>query len=209
MTKPLIIEQTEDPWKIIDSPWGELPAFRVQGLANGAAGALEALHNVYQAVRNDAAEATARADAIIAKRDTEIRGQIVKLITGLDTLTARVDSIEAENRAAKADAARKAAFDAEVLTLPPGDPPDPSLIEDASHHPGGELHDIAPKEEDKEPDPSLEVEDDTSRQGSGDQGTLPTQLQKGVPPAPSTYPNMELPKPPVVAQPTAVSLNQE
>jgi hypothetical protein len=42
-----------------------------------------------------------------------------------------------------------------------------------------------------------------------DQGTLPNELLEGVPPAPSTYPNPELPEPPVVSQPVAISLNKE
>jgi hypothetical protein len=78
-----------------------------------------------------------------------------------------------------------------------GNPPAP-IGDDETHQPGGELHDVAAKE----PEPDLEIEDD-------DQGTLPNELQEGVPPAPSTYPNSELPKPPVVSQPVSVSLNQE
>jgi hypothetical protein len=53
------------------------------------------------------------------------------------------------------------------------------------------LHQIAPKED-------ADNEDD-----------LPTELLEGVPPAPSTYPNQELPKPPVVSQPVSISLNKE
>ena len=41
------------------------------------------------------------------------------------------------------------------------------------------------------------------------EGDLPKELLEGVPPAPSTYPNLELPKPPVVAQPVSISLNKE
>src|SRR5262249_33761178 len=112
---------------------------------------------------------------------------------------ARLDAIDAKQRA---DEAAKARFDEEPITLPPeiaekqaGSPP--AKIGDDTHQPGGELHTVAAKE----PDPDLEIEDD--------QSNLPNELQENVPPAPSTYPDPELPHPPVVSQPISVSLNQE
>lgn len=118
MTKPLIIESPEDPWAIIDSPWGEHPAWRVQSLAIGAAGALEALHNVYQTVRSDAAEAAARADA-----DTARVALLQDVLEKLDALSARCDALASENAALKArardDAARQPKFDQEPVALPP------------------------------------------------------------------------------------------
>jgi hypothetical protein len=125
----------------------------------------------------------------------------------LDDLVAQV---AAEREARRADDEAK---EREAAEDPLEDPPDiaefqarnpPSDIVDVdaeTHHPGGELHSVSPKEEPEDPD--LEVE------GDDDQGDLPEELSKGVAPAPSTYPSFELPKPPVVSQPVSISLNKE
>jgi hypothetical protein len=171
------------PFDIIDSPWGHVERWRASTLATGTMGALT---SVYDLVRSDSTIADARADAIAA-RDAEIRGQIVKLITGLDSLTARVDSIEAENRAAKADAARKAAFDEEPLTLPQGDPPGSGELSEPA--PTGDLHEVAAKSK-------LSDHDNI--------GDLPEELQL---PKPEPEPEPE-PKGSVQQQPISVSLNE-
>jgi hypothetical protein len=181
------------PFDIIDSPWGHIERWRASTLATGTMGALD---SVYQTVRSDASAQVARADEAAAQHTLiqHVLDQITQFEKRFDAHVARLAEAEDKRRA---DAARKAAFDEEPLTLPPGDPPA------SGTPPGGELHTLAPKEE-----PDLEVEDDASRQGS-DQGDLPEELKKGVAPAPATYPNFELPKPPVVSQPVAISLNKE
>ena len=78
-------------------------------------------------------------------------------------------------------------------------PPEKTGDEAQGHQPSGELHALSSKEEPEDPD--FEIEDA--------EGDLPNELLEGAPPAPSTYPNPELAKPPVVSQPVAVSLNEE
>src|SRR5262249_8069692 len=167
-------------------------------------GTTKGMLNVYDTIRSDAASQAARADAEQAREAliTHVCDQITELAKRFDNLEARLNEAEDKRRSDE-----QAAREAEVED-PLEDPPDiaeyqarnPSapIGDDETHQPGGELHDVAAKE----PEPDLEIEDD-------DQGTLPNELQEGVPPAPSTYPNSELPKPPVVSQPVSVSLNQE
>jgi hypothetical protein len=114
------------------------------------------------------------------------------------------DAHEARQRADEAAARHQRRLDEEPITLPPDlsekqtlAPPS-AVGDDETHHPGGELHSVDPKDE---PSPSAVGEDN--------EGDLPRELLEGVPPAPSTYPDPELPKPPVVSQPISVSLNQE
>jgi hypothetical protein len=75
---------------------------------------------------------------------------------------ARLAEAEDKRRADETTAARE--FEEEPLALPPGDPPDPSLLEDAASAPSGELHIVAPKEE-----PSVEDTDNV--------GDLPKELE--------------------------------
>jgi len=51
--RPLIIENTQDPWALVDSPWGVIEQWRANALAGGA---MSALTQVAAIVRNDAAE---------------------------------------------------------------------------------------------------------------------------------------------------------
>lgn len=125
-----------------------------------------------------------------------------------DRINSLADALEARQRADAEKERHQRRFDEEEITLPPDlsdfqarTPPEKIGDDTHQHKPGGELHALGPS---KVPEPSLEptaVEDD--------QGTLPNELQEGVPPAPSTYSNLELPHPPVVSQPISVSLNQE
>jgi len=183
------------PFDLIDSPFseGKMERWRASTMATGTMGMLK---NVYDMVRADATIADARADAIAA-RDAEIRGQIVKLITGLDTLTARVDSIEAKDRAAKADAARQAAFDEEPLTLPP------DITDYQARNPPAEIKDDKPPSEEPEPtlaeleDPDLEIEDDQAPSEP-----MPKEIEDPTDPVPE-------PRGKVQPQPVSISLNKE
>ena len=188
------------PFDIVDSPWGHIERWRASTLATGTMGALS---SVYDLVRADATAQAARADA------TEARNALIQhLCSKVDAAHTRLDNIvaelAAEREARRADEARQAKLDEEEIEFPPdlGETPPSRATADDTHQyqPGGELHTLEPSEE---PDPDLEVED------AADQGALPEELSKNVPPAPSTYPNFELPKPPVVAQPVAISLNKE
>jgi len=189
-----------NPYELVDSPFaeGKIEAWRAQSIATGVGGALAAMHQLYQMVRNDAADAAARADEAQA-REALVAHLCDQVAAMQERINRLADELEARQRADAEKVRHQRRFD-EELTLPPGDPPDPSLIEDASHHqPGGELHSLGPSE-----DPDFEDPEDRD-----DQGTLPNELQEGVPPNPSTYPNQELPKPPVVSQPVSISLSKE
>ena len=197
----------KNPFEKVSTPLGEMERWRAEAMLIGTMGGIR---SVYDIIRSDAVEAAARADA------EEARTTLIKHVCErVDALAARVDAFASELEAFKAKerADAEAAAQAEeerrrqLEEDPLEDPPDiaeyqarnpPSEIEDEEHQPGGELHTVAPKED---PEPDLEVEDD--------QGTLPNELQEGVPPAPSNYPNPELPKPPVVSQPVSISLNKE
>jgi hypothetical protein len=207
-----------NPYELVETPMGKMEAWKAQGMALGVGGALASLHRLYDLVRNDAADAAARADEAQA-RETLVKHLCDQVAAMQERINRLADALEARQRAdaevARQEAERRRALEEDPLEDPPlplsrQEPPDiaeyqarnpPSDIVDVdaeTHHPGGELHSIAPKE-----DPDLEVEEDD------DQGDLPKELDKNVAPAPSTYPSFDLPKPPVVAQPVAISLNEE
>jgi hypothetical protein len=122
---------------------------------------------------------------------------VIAFADSIDRLAGRLDAFTARRDARRrADAEREAEeesqrIQAKLDALP--DPDDPHAFTPSA---GGELHPLPGKEE-------------AAPLRSEDQGNLPEELQKGVPPAPGTYPNSELPKPPVVSQPVSISLNEE
>jgi hypothetical protein len=191
--RPLILENTEDPWTLVDSPWGELPAWKVQGMAMGTGGALEAVHQLYQLVRNDAAEAAARADEAEARKSLvkHLCDQVVAMQERINRLA---DALEARERADAEAAGKRARFDQDQITLPPDilehqtlSPPTP-IESDETQVPGGELHSIAAKEE-----PSLQDADNI--------GDLPKELVDLPDPVPE-------PSGSVYPQPVSISLNE-
>ena len=121
-----------------------------------------------------------------------------------DRINRLADALETRQRA-DAEAARQEAERRRALEEDPlEDPPDiaeyqarnpPSEIGDDTHQPGGELHAVAAKEEGKEPEPDLEVEDD-------ELCDLPEELRD----LPDPFPE---PKGSVHPQPVAISLNKE
>jgi hypothetical protein len=58
-----------NPYELVDSPFSKdkMEAWRAQSIALGASGALAAFHRLYEMARNDAADASARADAAQAR----------------------------------------------------------------------------------------------------------------------------------------------
>lgn len=199
-------------YELVDSPFSKhkMEAWRAQGMAIGVTGALAAMNQLYQLVRNDAADAAARADEAKA-REALVQHLCDQVAAMQERINRLADALEERQRTDEEAARHQRRLDEEPITLPPdlsefqSRTPPSDIVDDtngpSSHQPGGELHAVAPKDEPPSEDPDLEVEDD--------QGTLPEELQEGVPPAPSTYPNPELPKPPVVSQPVAISLNKE
>jgi hypothetical protein len=196
------------PYELVDTPFSKdkMEAWRAQSIATGVGGALASLHQLYQLVRNDAADAAARADEAEARKAlvAHLCDQVSMMQERINRLA---DALETRQRADAEEARQEAERRRQLEEDPLEDPPDiaefqalnpPAEIGDAEEHqPGGELHALPPKE-----DPDLEVEDD-------DQGDLPEELSKNVAPAPSTYPSFELPKSPVVSQPVSISLNKE
>ena len=120
-----------DPFELADSPWGHIERWRASTLATGTMGALA---QVYEMVRNDAAEVEARANEMEARKG--LVQHLCDMIAGMDArITALADALEARHKADSEAEERKAAFEEEPLALPPGDPPDPSMITADQHEP--------------------------------------------------------------------------
>jgi hypothetical protein len=101
-----------------------------------------------------------------------------KIADGILKLTHRLDQLEQERETRRAlDAATEVTQ--QMLAIPK-DAPDPEAPGDDTHEhvPGGELHDLPPKEE-----PQL----------TADQGNLPEELLEGAPPETGNYPTLEAP----------------
>jgi cell division protein ZapA (FtsZ GTPase activity inhibitor) len=187
MTQDPRLPTLEHPFEMIDTPWGQMEAWRASTMAIGTMGALA---QVAAIVRNDAAELEKKTVALDAKRHAVLNtvNRLLKFMSRVDALTSRVEALEAQR---KADEATQRKLDEEPLTLPPdiqeyqaSTPPEP--IGDESHQPGGELHPVAAKEE-----PSL---DDDLTDNLGD---LPAELRDLPDPAPE-------PKGSVLPPPTAL-----
>jgi hypothetical protein len=147
MNKPLIIGNPADPWSLVDSPWGQIEAWRASTLATGTMGALT---TVFDIVRNDAASAAEREATM-----QNTMSQIMRLCDAIDVLHKRVDAFAARKEALqlqhRLDAEKQRRLDEEPLVAPPGttsgDPPtkeddDPSF----GHIPTGDLHSIPAKD---------------------------------------------------------------
>ena len=197
--RPLIIENTQDPWALVDSPWGVIEQWRANALAGGA---MSALTQVAAIVRNDAAELEKKTVELDAKKHQVLStiNRLVKFMSRVDALTARMEALEAKHRA---DEEERERLEEEPIVLPPDLAARQTLslakkIGDAeTHHPGGELHSIEPKEEPPSdlPEPPLESSDN--------EGDLPEELQLAEPSGPPPENKGR-----VYPQPTAISLNE-
>jgi hypothetical protein len=176
----------KNPFEKVSTPLGEMERWRAEAMLIGTTGGIQ---SVYDTIRSDTASQAARADAEQARNalTAHLCDQITELARRFDALEARLAAAEDARRADETTAARE--FEEEPLALPPGDPPDPSLLEDAASAPSGELHIVAPKEE-----PSVEDTDNV--------GDLPKELEDPPDPVPE-------PRGSVYPQPTAISLNKE
>src|SRR5262249_18620363 len=184
-----------NPYEIIETPLGVMERWRAETLIIGT---FSGAQRVYADIRADEATFNARADA-----DKARTALIQHLCAKVDAFQSKLDhlvaEVAAEREARRADAARQKKFDEEPLTLPP------DIAEKQASEPPAKIENDAGAS--KEPDPPLE-EDPRSAEDDGE-GDLPKELLEGVPPAPSNYPNPELPHPPVVSQPVSISLNEE
>jgi len=207
---------THDPFEVIDTPWGRMEAWRASTIATGTMGALA---QVAAIVKNDAAALEEKTAALDAKKSAVLStvNRLLRFMSRVDALTSRVEAME-EKR--KADEAAQRKFEEEPLTLPPDiheyqTRTPPAEIGDEGHVPGGELHDLPPKDEEL-PEPP-EVESDAGgvplsygnvptsyvRGAPKDQaGDLPEALEQGLPEPPPE------PRGSAVSQPVSISLNK-
>jgi len=209
-----------NPFELIDSPFaeGKMERWRANAMATGTMGYLA---QIYEMVRNDAAELEKKTAALDAKKSAVLNtvNRLLRFMSRVDALTSRVEALEAKR---KADEATQREFEEEPLTLPPDiaeyqTRTPPSEVRDHTHQPGGELHSIAAKEEEQPPEPPLETESDAGgvplsygnvptsyiKGAPKDQaGDLPEELEQGLPEPPPE------PKGGIYPQPVSVSLNK-
>src|SRR5262245_38984082 len=133
-----------------------------------------------------------------------------------DALEARLAKAEDRRRA---DQAREAGFNEEPLELPPDfrNEPPPQPIEDETQQPGGELHEVAAKEEASVSEvPEPELEGDDMRGVPMSYKSVPTSYVHGEDQVEFELPEPEMttdarrkPRGSVYPQPAAISLNED
>src|SRR5262249_37822608 len=113
--RPLILDNNQDPWEIIDTPWGEMEAWRASTLATGTMGCLT---QVAAIVRNDVAALQEKIVAFDAKKSAVLKtvNKLFNFMSRVDALTSRVGALEAKR---KADEAVQRKLDEEPIELPP------------------------------------------------------------------------------------------
>jgi hypothetical protein len=172
-----------DPRTLVDSPFGRIEKWRADAMAIGGMSAYE---EYMKAVRNDVATELSKHDArerVLDAREAAIAAREAALQSKLEDLGSFMDRV-----GAMADELeRKREFDAEPIVHPPGTTPDDA----PTHEPSGDLHAVEAKSEDD------------------DSGDLPDPATAPVPPHPGHNPDPPLPEPPQVAQPIAISLNED
>src|SRR5262249_50976034 len=141
------------PYDLVDTPFATEPmeAWRAQSMALGVGGALASLHKLYQLVRNDAADAAARADEAQA-REALVNHLCDQAAATQQRINRLADALEARQRADEEASRHRRRLDEEPLTLPPDiaeyqTRTPPSEIGDDTPPPGGELHALPPKED--------------------------------------------------------------
>jgi TolA-binding protein len=184
-----------NPYELVDSPFaeGKIEAWRAQSIATGVGGALAAMHQLYQLVRNDAADAAARADEAQA-REALVEHLCDQVAAMQERINRLADALEERQRADEEASRHQRRLDEEVIELPPDISEKqtlapPAKIGDDTPAPSGELHAVTAKEE-----PSLEDADNV--------GDLPKELADPPDPVPE-------PRGRVYPQPVAISLNKE
>jgi hypothetical protein len=107
-----------DPFILMDSPWGKIEQWR----ASMALGTMGCLQTVYEHVKNDSAELQEREQAQTS-RDNATLALARDVVTKIDAITRRLDSLEASQAAERAQAkvdAQRAQEEEENIELPPG-----------------------------------------------------------------------------------------
>src|SRR6516162_7853306 len=111
-------------YELVDTPFSKdkMEAWRAQSLAIGASGALAAFHHLYELVRNDAADASARADEAQAREALvqHLCDQVAAMQARINKLA---DELEERQRAdaevARQEAERRRALEEDPLEDPP------------------------------------------------------------------------------------------
>jgi hypothetical protein len=173
-----------DPWATVSTPWGELPAWKADALANGALSRLyettKRVRAEFAAIRNDAAVLQEQTSELVAERRA-INNATRRIVDFVENHIPRVDAllkrVEAHERRQCADQLRadQERHLAELLGDPvaPGTKePEPALASEDDTHllPGGELH--SPTE--AKQDPAEDVEQDTRGEFLRRRDTSPT-----------------------------------
>ncbi len=171
----------QDPWEMLETPWGRMEAWRASTLATGRMG-------VFEQVRADAIAAEAkrtdieeREQAIAVReiaadaRERSLAVTATRLRDAIGRADAQWDRIEQ----ARTDQERELA---EPLVEPPTSMsklPEPALPTDDVHAPSGDLHAVGPVR-----DPAEDIEQDQAE-----------------------FPDPELARPPEQQQPVAAGLD--
>jgi hypothetical protein len=152
-----------DPWEMLDTPWGHMPAWKA---ATYATGTTEAAMRALEQVRNDSATIVARQDAreaslntrqdALDQREREVGVMAVKVAEMAGRMSVEWDKLQK----AKADAAEGPLATPPGTDADPGDPskePEPSLELEGDNIPGTEDPDDPSAKEDQPefPDPEL------------------------------------------------------
>jgi hypothetical protein len=135
-----------DPYTLVNSPWGRIEQWRASALATGEMGAYS---EYLKSIRFDAVDAETKI-ALADEREQELqaREQAVRdVAASLSALMRRVDGLIAREERRRDEERARRAEQAEPIELPPGAEPEPTTAqEDDTHVPGGELHDVPPKD---------------------------------------------------------------
>src|SRR5262249_12383419 len=111
------IMNDSNPYALLDSPFATEPmeAWRAQSMALGVGGALASLHRLYQLVRNDAADAAARADEAQA-REALVKHLCDQVAAMQERINRLADALKERQRADEEAARQQRRFDEEPLT---------------------------------------------------------------------------------------------
>jgi hypothetical protein len=154
MTRIPTLEEimTSSPYELVDTPFAndKIEAWKAQSIATGASGALAAFHRLYQMVRNDTADAAARADEAKA-RETLVAHLCDQVSEMQERINRLADALELRHRQDAEAARHQRRLDEEPITLPPDISAKqtlapPKAIGDETHHPEGGLHSVDPKD---------------------------------------------------------------
>ena len=188
-----------DPWEMLDTPWGHMPAWKA---ATYATGTTEAAMRAYEQVRNDSASIVARHDAreaaLNARQDSldARERQLAVNTTQFVDFVGKASVLFHKIQKARADA------EEEPLPLPPGhksEEPEPTLNEEASD---------ASLPGDPSPPAATQSAPLMGKDPGDPRGDFP-RLNRAITREQTEFPDPELPKPPVQQQPVAAGLDEE